>query len=119
MDSWLSLLWVVICVALILVLAYLFTRYVAARGLPNGFGGRGAEALRVLSRLPVGRDGTLAVVQAGERYFLLGITPSAISNLAEFTKEEAEAWSAKQEEQPAPPSFKEALHTVIRQRRQR
>lgn len=118
-NPWLALLWVVVCVALIVVLAYWFTKYVAARGFPGALGGQGSEGLKVLARLGLGKDGTLVLVQAGERYFLLGVTPAGITNVAEFTGEEAARWTAKQEEQPSPPSFRESLRTVIQQRRQR
>ena len=103
----LSLLWVLVCVILILGLAYWFTKYIGGRGkLGGAFGaGRGTEQLKVLARLTLGRDQALAIVQAGERYFLLGVTASAISTLAELTGEEAEVW-LKREEPPAPPSFR-------------
>ena len=118
-NPWLSLLWVAVCVVVILALAFWFTKYVAVRGLPGSLGGSGTERLRVLARLSLGKDEMLAVVQAGERCFLLGITPAGITNLAEFTGEEAALWLAAQAEQPAPPSFGEALRTVIRQKKPR
>ena len=118
-DTWLSLLWVLVCVVVILALAYWFTRYVAARGFPGVQGPKGPEQFRVLARLALGREESLALVRAGERYFLLGVTPSGISNLAEFTGEEAEGWLKAQEAQPAPPSFREAVRLVMEQRKQR
>ena len=116
-NPWLALLWVAVCVVLILGLAYWFTRFVAARGLPGGFGASGSEQLQILARLSLGKDQMLAVVRAGERYFLLGITAAGISNLAEFTEEEAGSWAAAAEGQPVPPSFREALRTVIQQKK--
>ncbi len=118
-NPWLALLWVVICVALIVALAYWFTKYVAARGFPGALGAQGSEGLRVLARLGLGKDGTLVLVQAGERYFLLGVTPAGITNLAELTGEEAARWTAAQGGRPAPPSFLEAMRTVIQQKKQR
>lgn len=116
-STWLSLLWVAVCVAVILVLAYWFTRYVA-RGFPGVQGSRESEQFKVLSRLALGREEFLALVRAGERYFLLGITPTGISNLAEFSHEEAESWLNAQEAQPAPPSFREAVQLVLEQKKQ-
>ncbi len=118
-NIWLSLLWVVVCVAAILALAYWFTKHVAARGFPGAQGFRESEQFKILARLALGREESLALVRAGGRYFLLGITPSGISNLAEFTGEEAEAWRKAQESQPAPPSFREAVRMVMEQRKQR
>lgn len=112
-NTWLSLLWVAVCVAVILVLAYWFTRYVAVRGVPGTQGFRESEQFKVLSRLALGREESLALVRAGERYFLLGITHAGISNLAEFSGEEAEGWLNAQAAQPAPPSFREAVQLVL------
>lgn len=117
-STWLSLLWVAVCVVVILVLAYWFTRYVAVRGFPGAQSFRESEQFKVLSRLALGREESLALVRAGERYFLLGITPTGISNLAEFSREEAEGWLNAQEAQPAPPSFRDAVQQVLEQRKQ-
>lgn len=120
-NTWLSLLWVAVCVAAILVLAYWFTRYVAVREVPGTQSFRESEQFKVLSRLALGREESLALVRAGERYFLLGITHAGISNLAEFSGEEAEGWLNAQAAQPAPPSFREAVQLVLgkQQRKQR
>ena len=118
-NTWLSLLWVLVCMVLIVALAYWFTKYVVGRGKLGAFGAaRGTEHLKVLARLGLGKDQMVILVQAGERYFLLGVTPSGISNLAELTAEEARPWTEKPD-QPAPPSFGEALRIVIQQKRQR
>ena len=118
-NTWLSLLWVAVCVAVILVLAYWFTRHVAARGFPVGPGQKRSEQFQILDRLALGREEALLLVRAGERYFLLGVTPSGISNLAEFSGEEAEGWRKAQADQPTPPSFREAVRLVMEQRKQR
>lgn len=106
-----------ICVVVIIALAYWFTKYVAGRGGLGGFGlSSGGERFKILARLSLGREQMLVLVQVGERYFLLGVTPSAISTLAEFTAEEAQAWPAAQEQPPAP-SFRETLHTILQKKR--
>ena len=114
----LTLLWVLLCAAAIIAFAYLFTRYVAGRG-GMGLGGvsGGTERFRALARLSLGREHAAVLVQAGDRYLLLGIAPSGVSLLAELTKEEAEALIGPPK--PPPPSFREALHTVLQQRKQR
>lgn len=118
-STWLSLLWVVACVILIIGLAYWFTKFVVGRGRLGGFGmSGGGEQFKVLARLNLGREQMLVMVQAGERCLLLGVTTASISTLAEFTPEEAQIWT-KTQGQPAPPSFKEALHTILQQKRQR
>lgn len=114
----LSLLWLVICCALVLGLAYWFTKYVVGRGRLGKLGaGGGTENLRVLSQLSLGKDQRLLVVRAGERFLLLGVTASGISMLAEFTPEEAETWIAAEKNQTEqPPSFTEALQKVLKQK---
>lgn len=113
-----SLLWVLVCVAVIIVLAYLFTRYVAGRGGLTGASG-GTGRFKVLARLSLGREQSLALVRAGERYFLLGVTASGVQLLAELTAEEAQSICAPPPDQPQPPSFRESLRTVLQQRKPR
>ncbi len=80
-------------VVLILVLAYCFTRYVVGMGGLGDLGmGQRNEYLRVLAQTSVGKDQRLAVVQAGERYFVVGMTPQNITLLSELTPEEASIW---------------------------
>ena len=119
LSSLLSLVWLLICVVAIIVLAYLFTKYVAGRsGGMMGISG-GTDRFKVLERLPVGREQSVALVQAGERYFLLGVAPSGVSLIAELTVEEAQALHPPRPDQPVPPSFGEALRTVLKQKKPR
>ena len=74
----------------------------------------------MLTRLSLGREQSLALVQAGERYLLLGVAASGVSLVAELTREEAQALYARPaSDQPAPPSFGEALRTVLKQQKPR
>jgi flagellar protein FliO/FliZ len=126
-SIWLSLLWTVICLIVILGLAYWVSRYVARGGMGRFGPGRGTEHLRVLAQLTLGKEQRLALVQAGSRYFLLGVTQSQINTLAEFTREEAEQWQSRPEGETGPdggtgqtpPSFGEALHRVLQERKGR
>ena len=118
LSSLLSLIWLLVCVLVIVVLAWLFTRYVAGRGGTIGMSG-GTERFKVLSRLSLGREQSAVLVRAGEKYLLLGVTPSEINVLKELTQEEAEAVYALPPDQPAPPSFGEALRTVLKQKKPR
>lgn len=118
LDNILSLLWLLVCVVAVAVMAYLFTRYVAGRG---GFPGAGAGNARfkALARLPLGREQSLVLVRAGERFLLLGTSPSGVSLVAELTQEEALALTAPDPGQPPPPSFTEALGRVLKQKKPR
>lgn len=88
-----SLLGMLSCIVLILVLAYGFTRYVVGSAWLGDFKtGQRNESLRVLAQTPVGKDQRLAVIQAGSRYLVVGMTPHSINLLAELTQEEAAEW---------------------------
>ena len=109
----------VICCAIVLGLAYWFTKHVVGRsGLKKIGAGGSAEDLQVLRQLTLGKDQRLLVVRAGEKTLLLGVTASDISALAEFTPEEAEAWLTAEKEgaQQCTPSFTEALQKVLKQK---
>lgn len=120
-----ALMGMVAAVALVLCLAYFFTRYFAVKGL-GGIGGVrswGRESkLRLLDRMPLGREQYLAVVQAGKTCFLLGVTGTQVTLLRELNAEEAALWLAEAEETPngelsSPIHFQDALKEVLKQRK--
>ena len=120
LDSLVSLIWLLICVLVVVVLAYLFTRYVAGRG--GGMAGLSgaSERFKVLSRLSLGREQGVMLVKAGEKFLLLGVTPAGITLLKELTQEEADAICPPPDpDLPPPPSFGEALRTVLKQKKPR
>ena len=117
-ESLLSLLWMLLCVVAIAALAYVFTRYIAGRGGVGLKGMAGGGQMRVLSRLSVGREQSVVLVQAGEKYLLLGLAPSGVSVLERLTKEEAQRMCPNLD-QPPPSGLKEAFSEVLRQRKQR
>ena len=118
LSSLFSLIWLLVCVLVVVVLAWLVTKYVAGRGGTLGISG-GSERFKVLARLPLGREQSAVLVKAGEKYLLLGVTPSGIALLKELTPEEAEAVYALPPDQPTPPSFGEALRPVLKQKKPR
>ncbi|MCI8321968.1 MAG: flagellar biosynthetic protein FliO [Dorea sp.] len=118
--SLLSLLWMLLGALVIVVLAYLFTRYVVGNSKVRmiAAGKRHTiQAIKVVTKVPISRDGQLLLVQVGERYFLLGNTAAGITNLAEFTQEEAAAWEDREEPPDGgqPPSFREAFQKTWKQ----
>lgn len=120
-NPWVSLLGMVVAVAVITGLAYWFTRCV--------IGGAGFKSLgllqkdgqlQILAQTRIGKEQRLAVVQAGPRYFLVGITMQNISLLAELSKEEASVWQHCQEEGSAPPPpFHQALTDALQKWKKR
>ncbi len=100
----LSVIGLLAVVLLVLAGAYAFTRW-AGRSLGGGLmaGLGGGRRLQVLDRAGLGKDQTLLVVRAGQRYLLLGSTPAGVTLLAELTQEEGESWNppaATPEERP-------------------
>lgn len=121
-SSLLSLVWMLLCVVAIIVLAYLFTRFIAGRGSLGKLNlGGGAGKFKVLARLSLGRDQSAVLVQAGERYLLLGTANSGVTLLLELTSEEAEAVSGPKP--PPPPAaqtgFGDAMRSALQQRKKR
>ena len=86
----LSLLGILTVILLVMGGAYAFTRWAGKMGGLGGFTGGGR--LKVLDRAGLGRDQQLLVVQAGERFFLLGSSPAGLSLLTELSAEEGELW---------------------------
>lgn len=94
MEPILSVIGLLAVVLLVLAGAYAFTRW-AGKNLGGSFGAglAGGRRLEVLDRAGLGKDQTLLVVRAGQRYLLLGSTPAGVTLLAELTKEEGESWN--------------------------
>lgn len=111
-----SFLWMLVCVVLIIGLAFWFTKFVVGRGALDAFSkGRRME---ILDRMPLGRDQSVVLARVGERYLLLGAGTAGVTLLAELSEEEAASWKppVTAEERPG---FKEALFTVMKQKRGR
>ena len=80
-----SLIFGLILFAGILYLAYISTKLIGKRYMLSGKGGRN---LKILETVSVGRDMTIAIARAGERIFLVGITPDRINLLSELKEED-------------------------------
>ncbi len=109
----LSLLGILLVMVLVLVGCYFVTRW-AGTGLSLRIGAQGAGGrLRVLDRLPVGRDQVILVVQAAGRFLILGSSPSGFSLLCELTEEEGAQWIGSPDSdspaEKAVPDFREML----------
>ena len=103
-------------IALVLVGAWWFTRWVGP-GLGGGLfaAGKGGR-IQVLDRAAVGRDQAVLVVKAGQRYLLLGCTPAGLTLLAELKREEGEIWdppaSAEGPEEKRSPDFRALIQRL-------
>ena len=109
-SPWTSLLWMLFCVAMVTGLAYWFTKFVLGKKQFKKDSG-----LEVLTSVSVGRNQRIAVVRAGEQYFLLGLTEQNITKISQLTKEEVSVWEKKQPENPSfGEAFKEQLEKKLR-----
>ena len=109
--------------SLILGLAFWFTKYVVGRGGLGGLGvGTRQAGMKTLAALSLGRDQRVILVQAGQRYLLLGVTAGQINTLAEFTPEQAQQWLSEQTQQrdtAHAPGFAQALQRVVQEKMRR
>ena len=121
-SPWVSLLGMLIAIVVVIGLAYWVTRFIAGKGTLPSFGtGRKDDKLSVLVQKQIGKDQRLAVVQAGERYLLVGITAQNISLLTELTAEEAAQWLPDEtpKDDGQTPTFKQAFMDSLRNWKQR
>ena len=114
-----ELLWLLVAVVLTMGLAYFMTRYVAGNFPAHTSRKTHTKMLRTVEQLYMGRDRQVILVQAGDRYFLLGNTAGQITTLAEFSAEEIEAWREKEKqtgEEGQRMSFAKAMQEILKQR---
>ena len=117
-----EVLWLLIAIVAVMGLAYLVTRYIAGIQSPLSQRGRNAKMLHIVEQVYMGRERQVVLVQAGERYFLLGNTPTQITTLAELSAEEVEVWREKEQqtgEDKQTPSFAQSLQEIVKQRGRR
>lgn len=72
-----TLFWLLVVVSLILMLAWIAKRI-------GGIQLQNAGAIKVLSMLPVGNKERIALVQVGDKQFLIGIAPGRVNTLHVF-----------------------------------
>ena len=114
-----ELIWLFVAVVLVMGLAYFVTRCIAGNMPVRGSRRTHGKMLKSVEQMYLGRDRQIILVQAGERYLLLGNTANQISTLAEFSEEEIEAWREKERqmgEEGQRMSFTQSLQEVLKQR---
>jgi len=95
-QLYLSIGFYVVALVVILALAVYASRYLSKKNK----GGGGASRLRVIDRVFLGKDQQVAVIAAGERFYLVGITPGGITNLGELGQDEVVQGFAPAEDSP-------------------
>lgn len=110
-EGCLSFVWMLLCVAAVLFLAYWFTKRVGMSG--RTWGAPGSHML-VWDKMSLGQDKAVVVAQVGERWLVLGVTGSQIQLLTELSAEQAQLWqqSKQQDGQNSAPGFAELLGSL-------
>ena len=103
-----SLLGGLLLFVLVLLLAWFCTRWLGGYYRARG----GAGTVQVLERTAIGPDRTLMVVRAGERVWLLGVTPQNITPIGELSPD-AYPEEAAPEALPGPMEFSAALRDAV------
>ena len=113
----LPLIWLLLCMTLVLGLAYFFTKYVMGRSFPGSVWGMQQGMMTVVAQMHLGRDRQILLIQVGERYFLVGNTAAQMTTLAELSAEEVSAWCEKEKGDTGQPvSFRQSLQEILKQR---
>jgi flagellar protein FliO/FliZ len=101
---------------IVLALAAVLALIPVALWLLKRFGAVGApqvEGLQVVSQLPLGTGQKIVVLQAGNRWLLLGVTGSSITRVGSLSKPPVDAGLASAGP-IAPPSFSALLARAVR-----
>lgn len=80
LDGVTTALGTLLIIGIILWLTYAVSKHIGGSGKNSGK----TPYMKIIARLPAGQYGTLAIVQTGKHYLLLGMTSSQITVLDEF-----------------------------------
>ncbi len=111
MDSVLTFLGLVIAIGAILFLSYVFSKYVGQKFV--GYGN--SDNMKVVDRIAVDRDKSLAIIEVGSRYYLISIGSSDIHMLQEVSAEDIKNMEAlgKKNNDDMIPQFKNVFLEVV------
>lgn len=79
LDYILTFLGLIIAIGAILLLSYVFSKYIGHKVV----GYSNSVNIKVIDRIAIGQDKSLAIVEVGKKYYLIGISSSNISMLNE------------------------------------
>ena len=95
-----------IVAVLIIYLSYLFSRYVGKTMNKSS----SSRYMRLIDQITVGQDRSIAIMQAGDKYLLVGITAGQINVLREMQEDELIQLSPDEEQaRIKTPDFKELM----------
>ena len=84
MDAAISVIGIFFFMILIFVAAYYGTKFLGKHYSPQA---SFSDNMRVVDRMPLGRDQYLLIVEAGGKALLIGVSPQRIEALAELDKD--------------------------------
>lgn len=118
--DWLSLIGMCLCVAVILYLAYWFTRRIAAGNLGGNMPSGGGH-MRIYDRMPLGQNKAVVVARVGLRWLVLGVSDEQITLLTELSEEESRIWRQTKQVsgEAATPKFSDIISDVLRKKHDR
>ena len=94
----------IVVIVLILYGSYLASRFIASGSRRMSQ----SKGMKIVDRILVGKDSSIAVIKVGGRLFLVGISPSSISFITELSEEDIP--DALLENGKAPVDFKKAFY---------
>ena len=84
LDNILTFAGLIIAIAVILFLSYVFSKYIG-RGV---MGYSSSSNIKVVDRIILGQDKSLAIVKVGNKYYLIGISSAGINMLNEVSPDD-------------------------------
>lgn len=81
LDYILTFLGLIIAIGVILLLSYIFSKYIGHKVM----GYSNSANIKIIDRIAIGQDKSLAIVEVGKKYYLIGISSSNINMLNELS----------------------------------
>lgn len=98
---------------LLIVIVILYLTFVCTKYIGKGVGLKTrSKNMKVLDQIILGRDRSAAIVQIGNRFFLVGITASQISILGELDEEDIILLQEPGEQERLSPDFGEIFEKL-------
>ena len=104
LDGILPLILVLLVIAFVMYMSFLFTRFIGKRSS----GMNRAQYMKVIDRLAVGQDRFLMIVELQDKHYLVSATAQEIRILKEL-----DGFEVVIPQPPAPMSFSESFKTVL------
>ena len=111
-------------VTLVIVVLILYGAFWATKFIGQGYAATGSSGnMNIVEQITVGRDRSIAVIKAGESFYLVGITPGSISLISEIKEEdqmtfEKSFYKSKSEINIVKPPFKDVFEKMKNRKKQ-